>query len=356
MKYLYLVSFILLLSASNQQSNGSDKIWMGWIPRESGKSGACQVLGDRGNAFGKYQFDRRYGLVPFMQFCQSYNPSRYAGFTKFIKMGPGSEQLLGNKELAALWTHYCTAYPKEFEGLQDVNGYQAYYVPIKNYLEKNHNIHLDRHSYSVKGSAFSMSIRSGSYSASEKYAGLSDASDDMTILLKTYATYGDKDAGRWTRAGQLGDAIRALEQKTYSEVPQTINDVKPDPEPTPVQIEKMVKALTACNIRSAPVVGDNIIGTYQEGERIKVTKKVNEFYEDDRKRYFTAKPEFVADLMGTCTADQLNVRDRPVDGNVIGSLYNGEVVSILNDITGWYYIRTSSGLKGWASGDFIQPN
>ena len=115
-------AFILLLCLVGLHfisSRTTDKIWQGWVKRESGKEGYRQVNGDRGNAFGKYQFDRRYGLVPFMIFCRNYNPSRYSGFDKFIAMGPGSEELKGNQELAALWISYCDQDPAEFEALQD---------------------------------------------------------------------------------------------------------------------------------------------------------------------------------------------------------------------------------------------
>ena len=218
-------AFILLLCLVGLHfisSRTTDKIWQGWVKRESGKEGYRQVNGDRGNAFGKYQFDRRYGLVPFMTFCRNYNPSRYSGFDKFIAMGPGSEELKGNQELAALWISYCDQDPAEFEALQDVCGYNDYYVEVKKYLMGLHGINLDNHSPSVKGTAFSMAIRSGALSAARKFAGLNDASPDRTILDVTYKTYGDQDAGRWLIEKQYGDAIIALENGEYTEVPTSM--------------------------------------------------------------------------------------------------------------------------------------
>lgn len=204
-------------------SRPTDNIWQGWVKRESGKDGYRQVLGDRGNAMGKYQFDRRYGLVPFMKFCKKYDESHYSGFQKFIDMGVGSEELKGNQELAALWIKYCDSYPEEFEALQDVCGYNDYYVPIKNYLMNLYQIDLDKHSPAVKGSAFSMSIRSGPLSAARKFVGLTDDTDELKILEKTYGTYGDADAARWKRSRQLGDAILAMYSGEYTKVPTSMN-------------------------------------------------------------------------------------------------------------------------------------
>ena len=218
-------TFLLLLIAISLYSISSRptvSIWQGWVKRESGKDGYRQVLGDRGNAMGKYQFDRRYGLVPFMQFCKKYNETRYSGFDKFIAMGPGSEELKGNQELSDLWINYCDLYPEEFEALQDICGYNDYYVPVKQYLLKLYQIDLEKHSPAVKGSAFSMSIRSGPLSAANKFKGLTDDTDDLTILEKTYATYGNADAARWKRSRQLGDAILALYSGESSEVPTSM--------------------------------------------------------------------------------------------------------------------------------------
>ena len=220
MKAIYVFVMIFLFNLCLTRT--TDRIWQGWVKRESGSAGYRQVNGDRGNAFGKYQFDRRYGLVPFMTYCRNYSPSHYSGFDKFIAMGPGAESLKGNQELAALWISYCDQYPAEFEALQDVCGYKDYYLEIKKYLKKLYNINLDNHSPSVKGTAFSMAIRTGPLAAAWKFAALTDSSNDRTILDVTYKSYGDADAGRWTIARQYGDAIIALENGEYTEVPTSM--------------------------------------------------------------------------------------------------------------------------------------
>mgnify|MGYP000951471239 CR=1 FL=1 len=37
-----------------------------------------------------------------------------------------------------------------------------------------------------------------------------------------------------------------------------------------------------------------------------------------------------------------------------GSLPNGTKVTIINESSGWYQVKTASGLKGWVKGDFLK--
>ena len=67
-----------------------------------------------------------------------------------------------------------------------------------------------------------MAIRTGPLAAAWKFAALTDSSNDRTILDVTYKSYGDADAGRWTIARQYGDAIIALENGEYTEVPTSM--------------------------------------------------------------------------------------------------------------------------------------
>lgn len=206
-----------------------DKIWMGWTRRESGGAGFRQTNGDSGRAYGKYQFDYRYGLVPFLQACVDHDPERYAGFKTFIGYGPGSPKLVNNSWLAEQWRFYCDHYPKEFEALQDRQAYHTYYLEAKKYIRNLYGIDMDHHGPAVKGSLFSMAIRSGPLAAAKKFAGCSDSTEDKEMLRISYHTYGTQDAYRWTADGQYGDAIVALREGTYTEV-HTGNEL-PDDKP-----------------------------------------------------------------------------------------------------------------------------
>lgn len=203
----------------------TDNIWMGWIKRESGSAGFKQVNGDSGNAYGKYQFDRRYALVPFMQFCVDYNKERYQGFERYISYGAGSSSLLNNQTLASLWQAYCEKYPEEFEMLQDVYAYKYYYLEAVKYIKNLHGIIMDNHSPAVKGTLYSMSIRSGALVAARKFEGCTDSISELVMLNTSYTTYGTQDASRWTKAGQWGDAVEALENNEYTEVPTEMTEV-----------------------------------------------------------------------------------------------------------------------------------
>lgn len=206
------------VAAQLNEAPGADRIWLGWTKRESGSAGFRCVNGDSGHAQGKYQFDCRYALVPFMQFCIDRFPGHYAGFQKYIGCGPGSPELVSNAPLASLWLSYCDKYPTEFEALQDTFAYQNYYLEIKKYLQNLYAIHLDRHSPAVKGTAFSMSIRSGALAGARKFEGCRDQSSEEEILSIAYRAYGSSDAGRWTKSAQYGDALKALAANEYSEI------------------------------------------------------------------------------------------------------------------------------------------
>lgn len=218
------------LSGDTEEAQNTDKIWLGWTKRESGSAGFRQTNGDSGNAYGKYQFDRRYALVPFMRFCLEYDAGHYAGFETYISCGAGSAALQNNSGLAKLWVQLCDKYPVEFETLQDVYAYQYYYLEAKKYIYNLYDIQMDNHGPAVKGSLFSMAIRSGALTAARKFAKCTDQTPDATMLNYAYATYGSQDANRWTKAGQWGDALKALETGEYTAVRRDMDggDILPE--------------------------------------------------------------------------------------------------------------------------------
>ena len=196
----------------------TDKIWMGWLKRESGTKGYRCVLGDSGAANSAYQFDYRYALVPFMQYCVDKFPSHYDGFKKYIAYGAGNSNLRGNTGLASLWLSYCDKYWDEFCSLQDSYAYTKYYLEAKKYIKNLYGIEMDNHSPAVKGTLFSMAIRSGSLTGARKFAGCNNKTSDEEMLRISYSTYGSQDASRWTKSGQYGDALNALKNNEYTSI------------------------------------------------------------------------------------------------------------------------------------------
>lgn len=63
-------------------------------------------------------------------------------------------------------------------------------------------------------------------------------------------------------------------------------------------------------------------------------------------------------VYGLDEGSPLRVRSAPVDGDVIGQLYNNDVVTILStsEDGGWYQVVTPSGITGWSSATYIRIN
>lgn len=200
--------------ASNSEE--TDKIWMGWTKRETGSAGLRCIHGDNGKAYG-LQFDYRYGLIPFLKYCVEYNAERYAGFKPYIALGAGNSGLIYNQGLGKLWQTLYDNYTAEFEQLQYTCAYQQYYLPAKEYVLKNYGLDMDKCHPAVKGTLWSMSFRSGTQTGAQKFVGCARKSDEA-ILNTVYPKYGNNDGGRWTRAGQWGDALNALKKDIYTSV------------------------------------------------------------------------------------------------------------------------------------------
>lgn len=204
------------MANSNIKTFFGEKIDMFWWPRESGSKGYRCVNGDRGNAMGAYQFDRRYALVPFMKYCVDYNAERYSKFNKFIAYGAGSPSLQNNQELANTWLEFCDNYEEEFANLQDEYAYKYYYVTAKEYAVK-HGVPIDKFTTVLKGSLWSFAIRSGTESGAKKIVNAySNNKTEMKLLRVAYATYGNADANRWNPSdpnSQFADANRIYNEQ-----------------------------------------------------------------------------------------------------------------------------------------------
>lgn len=186
------------------------EIWLGWLKRESGAQGyAC--MGDKGRAYGAYQFDYRYALVPFLKYLVNRNEKKYAEFKPFTKYGAGNTTLVSNATLKNLFVKF--AKDADFCKAQDEYAKSQYYDAAASYLKKKHGIDAEKHSAVFRGSLFSMSIRSGQQNGANR---MNQKGTEEQILRKAYGTYGTEDANRWTEKGQLGDALKALKEEQES--------------------------------------------------------------------------------------------------------------------------------------------
>lgn len=125
--------------------------------------------GDGYNALGYYQFDRRYGLMDFIQQVYNSNPAKYAMFE-----GPLSNRsLLSDKnwsaynydskqlkreaqELNDAWHAAYKADPTEFSALQDSYAYNTYYLPVQSILLNKFGVDVRNRADCVKGLVWGM--------------------------------------------------------------------------------------------------------------------------------------------------------------------------------------------------------
>ena len=133
---------------------------------ESGSVGYAQTGGDNGKACGKYQFDYRYALIPFLKYCYQADPTFFKGFKKFTGYNPGDAKLINNKKLYSAWSKCYNADPDKFSSMQDKYAEAAYYKPAADYLAAK-GINLSLRPYVVRGAVFSYAIQEGSLVAAQ---------------------------------------------------------------------------------------------------------------------------------------------------------------------------------------------
>lgn len=232
-------------------------IWFGWVPNESvyayGTPQALSMMQYTGEAYGQYQFDYRYGLVPFMQYCQD-NFTQFNGFSQYIAMGAGNSELVNNSGLRAVFTNYANNHTRDFLAAQNACGLSDYLMPAINYITTNYGYDIREKGSVVVGSLFSMAIRSGYQPAAQKYAGLKDASP-LEIINTTYDTYGSQDAGRWQSGTPISQRDKAISALSSGADVYSIDDVTgyPAGEP-PEPPNKKLRKLVLFNVDSTKII------------------------------------------------------------------------------------------------------
>ena len=166
---------------------------------ESGSVGYAQTGGDSGKACGKYQFDYRYALIPFLQYCYREDPAFFEGFKPFLGIKPGDSSLVGNKKLFSAWKDCYDADPSKFSAMQDKYAQEAYYKKAETILAEK-GVHLSTRPYVIRGAVFSYSIQEGAQVAADAViaAGISDTTTNQDFLEKLY-DYRWKDPRGWNK-------------------------------------------------------------------------------------------------------------------------------------------------------------
>lgn len=122
------------------------------------------------------------------------------------------------------------------------------------------------------------------------------------------------------------------------------------------------------NIRKGPSTNfdmtDSTQKAYKKGDVVVVYEKTDDWYRTDLgwisgNKLYCKEVEYkeiiddpsikLDNVYGSITADVLNIRKTPVDGTVVGTYKNGEIVKLYEDKNGWY--KTD---KGWISGKYVE--
>ena len=129
------------------------------------------------------------------------------------------------------------------------------------------------------------------------------------------------------------------------------------------KIQKLVKIIcTSVNVRKTPNFSSNsnITGVYKNEDIIEVVglTKNKSWYKDSNGNYFTANNKYVTDLTGIVyNCYKLNLREsNSTKSKVLTVLDVNDKVNILKESGKWYYVKTSGGIKGYVSVNYIKLN
>lgn len=161
--------------------------------------------GDNNQGVGKFGFDNRYILGPFIDFCltELNKDGIYDSFKPYtgLKADGKEKPKLKSQEFFNVWKNIYKEHPKEFEDAQDLYAKQQFYdklVPVM----KDQGIDLESRGNGVKAAVFSIAIRNGNNASSMKpfIKDIKSSDSDEEIIAKMYAASRKKHPGveRWT--------------------------------------------------------------------------------------------------------------------------------------------------------------
>ena len=130
--------------------------------------------------------------------------------------------------------------------------------------------------------------------------------------------------------------------------------VAPTPTPTPApstDIKNIVKVNTYLNIRNKPVVGD-VVGKLYNGDTVSVIGYQKGWLMIGKDQWVSEV--YVHSPYGIVTANSLNVRKgNSTAYESLGFVHKNNNVRIVKELGGWYQIIAPNGLFGWASSKYI---
>lgn len=179
---------------SNVLPNGLTEFSYFCIYESGGENLYNAVLGDRGHAFGAYQFDNRYDLQPFLQWAYEKNPMQYAAFAPYLSASRDSLQ--GNTGLANAWHSIYAADPSGFSRLQDEYVVETKWKPILEF-HKARGLDLSNRPDVVKGLCVSIHNRKGYETSGYSYitkSGVTNATSDEAFIIQLSECFGNDPA------------------------------------------------------------------------------------------------------------------------------------------------------------------
>ncbi len=189
----------LRASADEKTALGEESDALFFTQFESGSVGYSQTGGDSGKACGKYQFDYRYSLIPFLKYCYNANSEFFDCFKPFLSYSSGDTKLINNSKLYKAWAKCYEADADYFSSMQDKYAMEAYYKPVQVYLAAR-GYNLTTRPYVIRGAVFSYAIQHGSIIAAKAVmaAKLTDSVSDEDFLEELY-DHRWKDAKGWNQ-------------------------------------------------------------------------------------------------------------------------------------------------------------
>ena len=203
--------------SSNTNKDGLSDEFLFFTIYESGRSddfyqGYNQTGGDHGNACGKYQFDYRYSLLPFVKYCYQKDPVFFREFKIYASLSLlQKSKLQGNTAFYRAWNTIFSRNKVKFANYQDQYAKQEYYDITERYLSK-YGIDMSKRPDVVKGAVYSYSIQHGQLSAANTViaAKISNSSSDSEFLrllyyyrMKQYPAYVSRYRSEYAQALSL---------------------------------------------------------------------------------------------------------------------------------------------------------
>lgn len=185
-----------------------ERMYINWQYFESGKeysdNSGWYIMGGTGKgAYGRYQFQYQYGLVPFMQFCVQHYPNLFSGFQPYIDLGAGNPQLANNSGLHQLFIDYTNNHLAEFSKMQNWCMYNQYYLPLRNAIIQHLGYDVANIGAYAVGTIASLAIRNGANweSNATVLSGTNGQEGEKNyisiVLSRTASKWGSAENDRW---------------------------------------------------------------------------------------------------------------------------------------------------------------